>query len=255
MAEQHRREYDTRRSRTNSSQLPSGGTAAADEDSPEGTEQGIDMGPAMYDEAASWHVQPAAAETAKLAAAKKNRYYALLYREMADRRHAEAQLRVNYGLLSALNQAQMRFLSGAELSAVFQDLLNALLEITEASFGLIGDIVRIDGGPPSVDMLAHVIPKAFSIDGAALDDFALVVLQKAAPDQPIIRSGSFPEFSANGDSVQEAVAALLDTYSFLGLSLYGGDETVGVLALGNRAAGYDADMVDLLSLCNRHAPR
>ena len=223
-----------------------GGSTVADKDSPESTGQGIDMGPTMYDEAASWHVQPAAAEAAKLAAAKKNRYYALLYREMADRRQAEAQLCVNYGLLSSLNQAQIRFLSGAELSAVFQDLLNALLEITESSFGLIGDIVRIEGGPPSVDMLAHVIPKAFSIDGPALDDLALVVLQKASPDQPVIRSGSFPEFSANGDSVQEAVAALLDTYSFLGLSLYGGDETVGVLALGNRAAGYDTEMVDLL---------
>ena len=199
----------------------------------------------MYEEAASWHV-PAGSETANLAAAKKNRYYALLYREMADRRRAEAQLRVNYGLLSALNQAQLRFLSGAELSAVFEDLLNTLLEITESQFGLIGDIVRIDGGPPSVDMLAHAIPKSLSIDGRALDDLALLVLQKSSHDQPVIRSGAFPEFSASGDAVQESVAALLDTYSFLGLSLYGGEATVGVLALGDRAAGYDADMVELL---------
>ena len=93
----------------------------------------------MQAEAGLWPVQPTSNEAAKQAAAKKNRYYALLYREMADRKRAEGQLRTNYGLLSALSHAQLRFLSGADLAIVFADLLEALIEVTGSSYGFIAD--------------------------------------------------------------------------------------------------------------------
>ena len=83
-----------------------------DEDSPEGTEQGIDMGPTMYDEAASWHVQPAAARQPSWRRQKRTATTPCSTGRWQTADTQKRNLRVNYGLLSALNQAQMRFLSG-----------------------------------------------------------------------------------------------------------------------------------------------
>jgi signal transduction histidine kinase/ActR/RegA family two-component response regulator len=217
-----------------------------EQNSPTNSGQGIHGGPKMYGDAALWPAQPNAAETAKLAAAKKNRYYSLLYREMEDRKRAEGQLRVSYSLLHALSHAQLRFLAGCELPEVFAELLGALLEITESHFGMIGSVAYTEDGQAAVSMLAHVIPESCSIDCGGLDALAFLVLQKGSPDQPMICSGAFPQFSANGDALHEEVAALLDTYSFLGLPLYGGDAVAGVLALGGRSAGYDGEIVEFL---------
>lgn len=200
----------------------------------------------MQADAGLWPAQPNAAEAAKLAAAKKNRYYALLYREMADRKRAEGQLRVNYGLLSALSHAQLRFLSGADLSAVFADLLESLLEITESRFGFIADASCGDDGRPTVTMLACVLPEVSTASREVLTDLAHLVLNRKTCRRPLITSGTFPFFSANGDAPDESVAELLDTYSFLGIPLHGGEAAAGVLALGDRPAGYDAEIVEFL---------
>ncbi len=205
----------------------------------------------MQTEAGLWPAQPTSTEAVKQAAARKNRYYALLYREMADRRRAEGQLRVNYGLLSTLSHAQLRFLSGAELTVVFEDLLEPLIDVTASTYGFIAEAELQDdeaNAHPiySATTLARVLPEAADSVADVLDELGESVLGNSQNGRPLMSSCSFAASADLGMDGNEAITDLLGAYSFLGLPLYAGDRSVGILALGGRADGYDEDIVELL---------
>lgn len=71
------------------------------------------------------------------AADRKNQYYSLLYSEMAERKRVEENLRRSNMLLQALSQAQLQYMAGTELAAVFSSLLQTLLDVTQAHQGFL----------------------------------------------------------------------------------------------------------------------
>ncbi|HXF64163.1 MAG TPA: ATP-binding protein [Caldilineaceae bacterium] len=173
---------------------------------------------------------------ASQAAERKSRYYSLLYREMAERKMAEEHLRQSNALLTALGQAQLRFVSGVELGVIFQDLLAALLAVTQSEIGLIGEVIYPEAQEPYCEIFAQVDSGPQGVD-ALLKVVDLVL----ATGQPALLNGRESKQLLHYPRLNSRPPHIL-----LGLPFTNGESLVGVLALANRPGGFTAEVVAFL---------
>lgn len=180
-----------------------------------------------------------------------------LAQDMREQKRAAALLEFSHGLLEAIHQAQNRFIAIQDPYTTFQELLDTLIDLTRSQFGFLGEVLYTPEGTPFVR--THAISdiswdestkdqfdqSAPNLDFMNLDSLFGVVVTTGNPvlsNQPNTdhRSGGLPP----GHPPLTA---------FLGLPFYAGDTLVGMLALANRAEGYEEVLVDqlrpILSTC------
>ncbi len=153
-------------------------------------------------------------------------------------------------LLQTIVEAQSCFIKAENISQSFDGVLDSLLTLTESGYGFIGEVLHDEEGKPYLQ--THAITNiawneetrklyaefAPNINFTSLDNlFGNVitsgkhVISNHPTDDP--RRGGLPQ----GHPALNA---------FLGVPFYDGDTLVGMAGIGNRAGGYDEDMVSFL---------
>jgi signal transduction histidine kinase/ActR/RegA family two-component response regulator len=184
--------------------------------------------------------RPDGSLTATVAAERKQQYYSLLYKEMAERKRAESELRKNNTMLSALSHAQLRFVSGVEITRVFADLLDSLLTITHSESGLIGEVSEEQ--EPRLEILAKSATDVYnSYDPVQIADAVSDVI---ATRKPVLTPVDFRNQPSNPLLTQVDLTASVRT--FLALPFYNGDSVVGIVGLVQRPAEDDVNLVDFM---------
>ena len=199
----------------------------------------------------------------------KNNYMLAIARDTTERKVAEKTLHESKNLLEvkvdertselkqktifldALSRAQSQFISRTDPNALFDELLNSILDVTGSEYGFIGQVLYSDGKPylknfATTDISWNEETRSFyetnSPDGLEfvnLDNlFGAVitsgkpVITNDAPNDP--RAGGIPEGHP-------------PLKSFMGLPFYSGETLIGMVALANREGGYDQSIIEFLS--------
>jgi signal transduction histidine kinase/CheY-like chemotaxis protein len=188
--------------------------------------------------------RPRTGSAANKAADQKSRYYSLLYQEMAERKRAEEHLRQYNALLATLSTAQLQFVAGAELAAIFRDMLISVLAITATGQGLL----RARCGVDEPDCAPyHEIVAAGDPDWQEVDPEAGIAALHALADR-VMASGQ-PVYVGSGRQPAEPPAAapsLPLAYALLAVPIVIGQETAGVITLASRRGGFSHRILELL---------
>jgi PAS domain S-box-containing protein len=152
-------------------------------------------------------------------------------------------------LLDAITAAQAQQLGRVRAQPLFEDLLAALLDLTDSEYGFIGEVLRSESGAPylrnhAVTNIAwdaatrrffdESAPNGLefrnlgTLFGAALTTEAPVISNAPATDP---RRGGLPR----GHPPLRA---------FLGIPLRSGGEMVGMIGVANRPGGYDENLLE-----------
>ncbi len=162
-------------------------------------------------------------------------------------------------LLDALSKAQSSFISDTDPLHLFDELLGALLKLTESEYGFIGQILYKDDGTPylknfaTTDISWDEPTRQFYEDNApeGLEFFNLKTLfgSVITSGEPVIAND--PVSDPRRCGIPEGHPPL---NAFLGLPFHSGDRLVGMIAIANRPGGYDEEVVrfldPFLSTCN-----
>lgn len=155
------------------------------------------------------------------------------------------------GLMAAVSAAEAALLVDAPVHDAFADLLDHILRLTGSEFGLIGETVAADG-----DMALRVIA-ATNLAWDETSRRAYAQLREGGvmfrrmdslygwplrERTPLITNDARRDARRHGTPPGHPP---LD--SFLGLPLLKGEVAVGLLGLANRPAGFDENLVQLLS--------
>lgn len=184
------------------------------------------------------------------AADRKNQYYSLLYSEMAERRRVEENLRRLNMLLQALSQAQLEYVAGTQLSVVFASLLNTLLEVTQATQGILCENLSSDPFVASSDLCLsegqiseEELQQFTLISQQIIQDGRAVLLHPAndlpAGDEASERSSSY----FLGLPIAVTASSANDAKSNLPIS---SESIVAVIVIAGRTDTFDPGILDLM---------
>lgn len=171
--------------------------------------------------------------------------------DITERKEAEQAIHRSHSLLSAISQAQSRFISAANPHDLFDDLLTNLLSITDSEYGFIGEIFRDTDNTPYLKM--HAITniawdeetrkcyeehsrKGFefrnlkSLYGTVITTGKLLISNSPSTDP---RRGGIPQG-------HPPINALLC------MPFFSGEEIVGMAGIANRPGGYDEELAEYL---------
>jgi PAS domain S-box-containing protein len=181
--------------------------------------------------------------------------------DISDRKQFELSLQRTNQLLSAISEAQTRFITEADPGILFDNLLEALLKLTNSEYGFIGEILYTQNGTPHIEdaymkMQGKPYLKTKAITDIAWDEETHRLYDSTAPQgmefhnlntlfgqvmvtgQPII---------ANHPSIDPRRGGLPDGHpplnAFLGVPFYRGDQMVGMVGIANRPNGYSEAVV------------
>ncbi|MET1029289.1 MAG: PAS domain-containing protein, partial [Dongiaceae bacterium] len=153
---------------------------------------------------------------------------------------AERQLRLQSQLLAAIAKVQEDFIAGGDLAAVFETLLDTLLQVTGSAVGTIAELSPASAG---------LAPRLRRLAAASSGAVSAVVLADLEARAQRATSGTAPLIE---DGVQAAPqdggrASLPSIDTFMGLPFFGGSEMIGLIGLAGRPGGYDRKLADLLT--------
>ncbi len=170
-------------------------------------------------------------------------------RFITARNQAEATLRQQNELLSAIRRAQNLFISGHEPHKVFMEILNILVQATGSSYGFLDEVLyQPDGNPYKVNL--------------ALSDISWDEKSKNLYVQLIDRKMEFHNLSnlAGAPVIERRTVIANDPphhpqslgvpnghpslNSFMGIPLFYGEELIGVAGVANRPDGYTEDIAE-----------
>ena len=162
----------------------------------------------------------------------------------------EGRLSEQHALLSAITNAQSRFIRDADAMALFDNLLLDILEMTGSEYGFIGEVLYRNNQPYLKTLAISNIawnaetrkfydenaPRGMeftnldTLFGAAITNRDTVIANSTGTDR---RSGGLPE----GHPPLNA---------FLGVPFFRGEKVIGMYGIANRENGYDQELVELL---------
>ncbi|NVB36851.1 sigma 54-interacting transcriptional regulator [Pseudenhygromyxa sp. WMMC2535] len=160
---------------------------------------------------------------------------------------SEQRLALANRLATAVTTAQRSFILGEPLAAVCERMLEHFLELSDSSFGLIGEI-RYDAEDAPY-LRTHAItniawdPSSREFVGAGLEFRNLDTLLGAT-----LRTGApvLANDPANDPRRGSLPPGHPPLHAYLGLPVAKGDKLLGMVGLANRAGGYDEAMIDFL---------
>lgn len=171
--------------------------------------------------------------------------------ETNDQKYSKEKSDAAYKLLSAITEAQSKFISNASSKKIFDGLLNETLKLTESSFGFIGQVLFTEEGKPYLKTHAitniawnKVTRKLYDkYYEAGMEFFKMDSLFGAVivTGQPVVSND--PENDPRSCGMPKGHPPLK---SFLGLPFYHGNKMIGVVGMANRPGGYDEELIEYL---------
>ncbi|MDP6406201.1 MAG: PAS-domain containing protein [Alphaproteobacteria bacterium] len=177
--------------------------------------------------------------------------FATTYIDITERTRARQELQRSNRLLAGVQRAQDQFISDAEPEAIFGEMLEVLVAVTNSEFGFIGEIIyRPDGNPyikaitatnlslneDTARFFSQNVPSELVFDkldnlfGAVVTEGRAVIANDPANDP---RAGGLPP----GHPPVNA---------FLGIPFHKGHRLVGMAGMANRPGGYGEEFVEIL---------
>lgn len=174
-----------------------------------------------------------------------------VYSDITERVEAQKSLHQHHRLLAAIYTTQQRYFAHADKMEIFATLLQELLLLTESEYGLIG---RVCYTPEQ-----QIYLKTFAITDISWDENTRSLYQSKAKeglefynlDTLFGHTLKTAELVLTNDPAQDPRATGVPVghpplKSYLGIPIMIRDQMVGMVAIANRAAGYDQSMVDFL---------
>ncbi len=175
-----------------------------------------------------------------------------LLEEIHARTAAQAQELAQRNMLEAITHASLGYISGnLGLSAIFDSLLESLLQLSQSEYAFIGEVHRDAEGNPY--LRTHAITNiAWSPETRYFYETnvrsGLVFRNLNTLFGHVMTSGE--RVIANDPANDPRAGGLPhghpDMRSFLGLPIYSGPDLVGMIGMANRPGGYDDALVSYL---------
>lgn len=184
--------------------------------------------------------------------------YQGIIRDITWQKRSEAQLQQSLTLLDALNRMQSEFIVEADPGPPFQRLLDTIMELTESSKGLIGEVVRPTPKKAFLKIRAQSNVRWIELlrQSRKTSPFGEVELQGQTNFLTTIAQTGKPIISddpATDPRWGPIIPEHSPSRSFLGLPFFSGETLVGILGLSERPGGYDesfiAHLQPLLATC------
>lgn len=181
----------------------------------------------------------------------KPSYFVGLWQDITQRRKAEDALLRSNDLLSAITNAQSKFISDVDHHFIFEELLNNLLSLTGSEYGFIGETLYAADGAPYL--------KTYALTNIAWDNNTRDFYEKNAPSGlefrnlenlfgAVLKTGE--PVIANTPSSDPRRGGLPGGHppldAFLGMPFKKGNRLVGMVGIANRPGGYDSELVNYL---------
>ncbi len=172
--------------------------------------------------------------------------------DVSDRKSMEEAVRRKNDLLQALQEAQMLFITNTEPRALFGNLLEKLLVLTDSELGFICEILFTQDGQPYLkeqstihidwdEETRRTYNERFS-EGIEFRNLDTLFGQVILTGQPVISNDP-----ANDPRSAGLPKEHFPLRSFLGLPFHFEGKLVGMVGIGNRPGNYDLEMVDFLT--------
>lgn len=173
--------------------------------------------------------------------------------DVTERRAAEEELRRTNAILHVVTAAQSAYIASSDSKAVFQQLLDVLLEVTSSEYGFIGEVRSGTDGALTLESCAAHVPQR--IDGSptqserrtgAVPDLGAFVPSVEVvfrTGEPMIRNDAPHASTANGESANDARSESPELRELLVLPFRHDDEVVGMCGVANRPGGYSEDLL------------
>ncbi len=171
--------------------------------------------------------------------------------DVTKRKTAEEGLQKTNNLLDIISRAQSQFIKEENRTALFEGLLQSLLELTESEYGFIGEVM-LEGGIPFLKSLfitdvswdeqtrkIYDEHKKSGMEFRNLDNLFGEVIKTA---KTVISNN--PSKDKRSKGVPHGHPAI---HSFLGLPILGGENLLGMIGVANRRGGYDEALVEFLT--------
>ena len=171
--------------------------------------------------------------------------------DISERKRADLALTRSTSLVQAVQSVQQRFIANPDLRQLGHELLKTLLDFGEAEYGFIGEVLHDPQGAPYL--------KTFTLTNIAWNP-EMQALYEAHHREGLefrnldtlfghtLRTGEL--VIANQPAEHHASSGLpkghpaLNTYA--GVPIHDGEKLVGMVGLGNRAAGFDDSVLELI---------
>jgi PAS domain S-box-containing protein len=165
-------------------------------------------------------------------------------------KEAEERATASSRLLEAVSRAQSSFIASSDPAAVFESVLESLLDLTGSGYGFVGEVLRgPDGGP---------FLRTHAISNIAWNEETRDLFRRFAPTMEfrnvrtlfgeVMRTGE--PVIANDPASDPRRGGLPEGHppldAFLGVPLLHGGEVLGMAGVANRPGGYGAELVTYL---------
>jgi len=171
--------------------------------------------------------------------------------DISARKQADLALARSTALIEAVQALQQRFIARPDLRQLGDELLRTMLEFGEAEYGFIGEVLHDARGAPYL--------KTFTLTNIAWNDEMRALYAAHHADGlefrnldtlfgETLRTGQL--VIANTPSAHHAARGLpkghpaLNTYA--GVPIHDGRQLIGMVGLGNRHAGFDDQVLELI---------
>lgn len=176
-------------------------------------------------------------------------YFEGVMEDTSDLHDTEQMLRQSNALLDALTQMQNRFIAGVDVGELFDGLLEELLEATESEYGFIAQLLHDDGPflrtwamtDISWNDVTREMYQKYGPRGMEFHNLDTLFGRVVTEATPIISNSPLTDPRAAGRPHGHPPLT-----SFLAVPIRRGDDIAGMIAIANRAEGYEERMIPLL---------
>lgn len=158
-------------------------------------------------------------------------------------------------VLALLSESQQHFLLARDTQSALQALLEPLISIADARFGLIGEMVTyenqasmleipaLSNKPPTTGTSHLFTPRPQAYNGK----LSIAAFENAAMRRVLQRGSTLISNEAQTLGLETLLPGVIPSLdSFIALPCLYNNLVLGVIGLGNRPGGFDQDMVQLL---------
>ena len=174
-----------------------------------------------------------------------------MFREATGRLKAAEELRRSNQLLQALAEAQAEFIRAGDSPRIFDSLLATLLQLTESSYGFIGEVLEDGHGKPYL--------KSMALTDISWDEATMAFYRQHAAGGMEFRNlqtlfgrvmvTGTPLFT-NEPAKHPAAGGLPKGHppleAWMGLPIHAGGRVIGMVGIANRPGGYNEQMVSFV---------
>ncbi|MBI4719260.1 MAG: response regulator [Planctomycetes bacterium] len=175
----------------------------------------------------------------------------ILRGQLAERTAGEERIRRTNALLDAVSRALLRFVAEADAPSVMRRLLSDILLLTRSEFGFIAELFDAAKGGSHLkctaiadqahDEATHAYFQKYAAQGLEFHDLSNLFGAAVRTGQLVICNDA-----ANDPGSGGLPPGHPPLRNFLGLPVHHGSTLVGLVGIGNRPGGYDAEMAEYL---------